>query len=145
MLNDLFSNTWRQTLAFRRTAQGLCALAVVLWSIALLLVVVISRTISYTVCDSTLLHFPPPAVHWPPEGHNIGLLGVQHTVTLIAVAVSILGASATLAIAPELNARQQIRGLLMTVTVSLVAAVVLWLLVERFDVGARLNALAGCL
>lgn len=120
-------------------------MAVLLWSIALLLVVVISQTISYTVCDGTLLHLPPPAVHWPPEGHNIGLLGVQHTVMLIAVAVSILAAFTTLTIAPDLNARQRIRGLLVTLAGSLVAAGVLWLLVERFDVGARLDALAGCL
>lgn len=145
MLDRLFSNTWHETLTFRRTAWGLCAVAVLLWIIALLLVVVISQTISYTVCDTTLLHLPPPAVHWPPEGHNIGLLGVQHTVTLTAVAVTILGAFTTLAMAPDLNARQRIRGLLMTVAGSLVAAGVLWLLVERFDLGARLNALAGCL
>jgi len=145
MLDRLFSNTWHETLTFRRTLWGLCAVAVLLWIIALLLVVVISQTISYTVCDTTLLHLPPPAVHWPPEGHNTGLLSVQHTVTLIAVAVSILGAGATLAMAPGLDTRQRIRGLLMTVTVSLVTAGVLWLLVERFDVGARLNALAGCL
>ncbi len=145
MLDHLFTNTWHETLTFRRTARGLCAAAVLLWCIALLLVVVISQSISYTVCDSTLLRLPPPAVHWPPEGHNIGLLAVQHAVTLIAVAISILGAFATLAMAPDLNARQRIRGLLMTVAGSLVAAGVLWLLVERFDVGARLNALAGCL
>ncbi len=145
MFNDLFSNPWHQTLAFRRTARCLCAAAVLLWSTALLLVVDISQTVSYTVCDSTLLHFPPPAVHWPPEGHNIGLLSVQHTVTLLAVAASILGAFATLAMAPELNSRQRIRGLLLTVAGSLVTAGVLWLLVERFDVGARLDALAGCL
>lgn len=120
-------------------------MAVVLWIISLLLVVVISQTISYTVCDGTLLHLPPPAVHWPPEGHNIVLLGVQHTLTLIAVAVSILATFGTLAVAPDLTARQRIRGLLVTVAGSLVAAGVLWLLVERFDVGARLDALAGCL
>lgn len=145
MLDHLFTNPWHETLTFRRTARALSAVAVLLWIIALLLVMAISQTISYTVCDGTLLHLPPPAVHWPPEGHNIGLISVQHAVMLIAVAVSILGAFFTQAMAPDLSSRERIRGLMIAVAGSLVSAGVLWLLVERFDVGARLDALAGCL
>ena len=134
-----------QSRLFFRMAVFICVIALLLWVAALVLLAAIDQSVTYTVCAGPLLHLPPPTVHWPPQGQNLGLLDLQHTVTLVAVAITIIGAFSVLHANPQINALRRTAWLLASIGGSLMAAALLWLAVQYHVLNANIDALAHCL
>jgi hypothetical protein len=134
-----------QSQLFFRTAVFICVIALMLWVAALVLLAAIDQSVTYTVCAGSLLQLPPPAVHWPPQGQNLELIDLQHTVTLVAVAISIIGAFSVLHANPQINALRRTGWLLASIAGSFTVAALLWLAVQYHVLHANIDALARCL
>lgn len=123
----------------------LCAIALLLWLAALILLALVIENVTYTVCQGTLLQLPPPPVHWPPQGHNLQLIDLQRGTTLAAAGVSILGVFTLLFGRPDLSVMWRTAWLVMTVLGSVLAIVILYLVVQEHVLHANIDALARCL
>lgn len=131
--------------AFELGARLVTAGALLLWVLALALLGLIQQNVSYTVCSGSLLSLPPPSIHWPPEGQNLGLIDLEHRVTLLAVAASIVGGFLLLYANRTRGTLLRV-GLLLAATVgSLLLAAVLWLIVHYMALSDQVGALAHCL
>jgi hypothetical protein len=105
----------------------------------------IQQQVSYTVCDGTLLQLPPPAVHWPPQGHHTELLGLEQRLAAFATGVSVLSVFLLLYARPDLRTLHRAGLLLASLAGSLLLSGLLWLVVQHHVLGATLSAFGSCL
>jgi hypothetical protein len=126
-------------------AGAVCLGAVVLWIANLVVLNQIEQNLTYTVCSGTILQLPPPSVHWPPQGHHLGLLQTEHILELVAIGASIVGVFLLLYTLPAIPTRQRTGWLISTIVASLVGWALLQLATEHAILNAYLNAFGRCL
>jgi hypothetical protein len=130
---------------FLQGARGICSLAGLLWIAALIALFLVHQSVSYTVCGGTLLQLPPPPVHWPPQGHNLGLLSLLHQLTLASVGATVIGVFLVLYATPEIDPFRRAGWLVITIVGSLMLAALLWMVGEYYSVTEQIDALGRCL
>ncbi|GAC1473415.1 MAG: hypothetical protein PVSMB7_27360 [Chloroflexota bacterium] len=126
-------------------ARAICSLAGLCWVAALIALALVYAMVSYSLCSGTILQFPPPTVHWPPEGHNLQFVDLLHSLTAVAMGMTIIGVFLVLYASPERGAYDRTRWFLATVAGTLVMGALFWLAGEYHSLRAHLDALGNCL
>lgn len=126
-------------------ALGATLAAALLWVAAVVVLWLIQTEVTYSVCDGTLLQLPPPAVHWPPQGHHTELLDLEQHLAAFATGVSVLGTFLLLYARPDMGTIPRTLMLLGSLIGSLVLWGFLWLLVEHHVLSATMSAFGQCL
>jgi hypothetical protein len=119
--------------------------AALLWAAAVVVLWLIQTEVTYSVCDGTLLQLPPPAVHWPPQGHHTELLGLEQRLAAFATGISVLGTFLVMYARPDLGTVSRTLILLGSLIGSLALWGFLWLLVQHHVLSATMSAFGNCL
>jgi hypothetical protein len=131
--------------AYLYFAFGVTLAAALLWIATVVTVWLIQTEVTYSVCDGPLLQLPPPAVHWPPQGHHTELIGLEQRLAAFATGVSVLSTFLLLYARPDLRTFRRTLLLLGSLIGSLVLSGFLWLVVQHHVLGATLSAFGHCL
>lgn len=131
--------------AYLTFAFGVTLLAALLWIATVIAVWLIQTEVTYTVCDGPLLQLPPPAVHWPPQGHHTDLLGLEQRLAGFATGASVLSVFLLLYARPDLRTLHRAGLLMGSLFGSLLLSGLLWLVVQHHVLGATISAFGSCL
>lgn len=131
--------------AYLFIAFGVTLIAALLWIATVVAVWLIQTEVTYTVCDGALLQLPPPAVHWPPQGHHTDLLGVEQRLAALATGVSVLSVFLLLYARPDLKTLHRAGILVGSLVGSLLLSGLLWLVIQHHVLQATLSAFGRCL